>query len=247
VDTVVNIRKIMIVDDEEDIREICAVSVREVGKLEVVVASSGQEALERGNAEKPDVILLDVMMPRMDGIETLRKLREQDATARLPVIFFTAKVQEQEIKRYLALGAAGVITKPFDPMKLPDEIRRLVREFEPSGQTDEDADRELSEIRKAFRKRLPDRVDHLARALAEAQRTGASEVELRQASLVAHTLQGTAGSYGYRDIGAEIRLIEEQLHRLIDGGRGDRQEAWLEIESALSRVRSWLGRGQVPL
>ncbi|HZI11668.1 MAG TPA: response regulator, partial [Myxococcus sp.] len=91
-----------------------------------VLASSGAEALEKAAAEKPDLILLDVMMPVMDGPTTFAKLRAQEATAHTPIIFMTAKIQKQEVARYLELGALGVIGKPFDPMTLPQEIRKLV-------------------------------------------------------------------------------------------------------------------------
>ncbi|MCP3104123.1 response regulator [Myxococcus sp. K15C18031901] len=120
------LRKVMLVDDEEDIRAIGRLSLSRVGGWETVLASSGAEALAVAVAEQPDLILLDVMMPGMDGPTTFGKLREQDATARTPIIFMTAKVQKQEVARYLELGAAGVIGKPFDPMTLPQEIRKLV-------------------------------------------------------------------------------------------------------------------------
>ena len=92
----------------------------------MVSICSGQEALEEARETLPDVILLDVMMPGLDGTTTLAKLREDPATAGIPVIFLTAKVQSHEIERYQELGALGVIRKPFDAMALPDEVRRLV-------------------------------------------------------------------------------------------------------------------------
>jgi CheY-like chemotaxis protein len=114
------------VDDEPDIRKIGLVSLRSVGKWTTVSASSGEEALNLAAQEKPDLILLDVMMPGMTGPDVLAKLRQQPETAAIPVIFMTAKVQRTEIDGYLALGAAGVISKPFDPMLLPQQIRAIV-------------------------------------------------------------------------------------------------------------------------
>jgi two-component system OmpR family response regulator len=122
----VTIRKVMIVDDDEDIRLVCGIAARRLGKWEVVVASSGREALERGRSQQPDVILLDVMMPEMDGPTTLSMLREDPSTAKIPVIFLTAKAQKEEVERYLSLGAAGVILKPFEVMTFADDIRRIV-------------------------------------------------------------------------------------------------------------------------
>jgi two-component system OmpR family response regulator len=124
----VTIAKVMIVDDDEDIRVVSEIAVRRLGSWEVVLAASGEEALAKARREQPDVILLDVMMPDIDGPTTVKKLREEPTTASIPVIFLTAKVQSHEIERYLALGAIGVIRKPFDVMTLPEEIRRLVQE-----------------------------------------------------------------------------------------------------------------------
>ena len=122
------ITKIMIVDDDEDICTVAALAARRIGGWNVVIAASGQEALARARSERPDVILLDVMMPVLDGLATLVKLREEPSTAAIPVIFLTAKVQRLEVEHYMALGASGVIRKPFDAMTLPDEVRRIVQE-----------------------------------------------------------------------------------------------------------------------
>jgi CheY-like chemotaxis protein len=122
----VEIKSVLLVDDEPDIRTIGSMSLRRVGKWEVRAASSGKEGLELATAQTPDVILLDVMMPEMDGPATLAALRAVPSLADVPVIFMTAKVQSKEIERWLALGAVGVIRKPFDPMTLPAEIRALV-------------------------------------------------------------------------------------------------------------------------
>jgi CheY-like chemotaxis protein len=122
----VTIRTVLIVDDDEDIRLVSELSATRVGKWDAILAATGEEALERARSEQPDVILLDVMMPGMDGPATLAKLRAEPTTADIPVIFLTAKVQKHEVEGYLALGATGVILKPFDVMTLPDEIRRIV-------------------------------------------------------------------------------------------------------------------------
>lgn len=116
------IRKILLVDDEADIRTVGRLSLSTLGSWEVVEASNGPEGIERATLEQPDLILLDVMMPGMDGPTTFGKLRTNANTKHIPVIFMTAKVQKHEIERYMKLGAKGVISKPFDPMSLPKEI-----------------------------------------------------------------------------------------------------------------------------
>jgi DNA-binding response OmpR family regulator len=118
--------KILIIDDDDDIRSIARLSLSRLGGMEVIEAASGAEGVRKGRDEKPDVILLDVMMPAMDGSATLAALRSQPATSATPVIFLTAKARRVEIERLRGLGAAGVLTKPFDPRTLPADVRALV-------------------------------------------------------------------------------------------------------------------------
>jgi CheY-like chemotaxis protein len=120
------ISTVLLVDDDADIRMIGKLSIEGVGKWRVLMAASGPEGVDVAARERPDVILLDVMMPLVDGPSVLEALRRRPETAAIPVIFMTAKAQKYEIERYRELGATGVITKPFDPMKLPGEIRRIV-------------------------------------------------------------------------------------------------------------------------
>ena len=118
--------KVLIIDDDADIRFIAGLSLSRLGGMEVVEAASGAEGVRKAQDEKPDVILLDMMMPVMDGSATLAALRSQPATAVTPVIFLTAKAMRVEIERLRALGAAGVLIKPFDPRTLPGDVRALV-------------------------------------------------------------------------------------------------------------------------
>ena len=124
--TTVKIEKVMLVDDEPDIRMIGEVSLGDVGGWQVSLATSGQEALDKVASVKPDVILLDVMMPNMDGPTVLTQLKENADTGEIPVIFMTAKARESDIQHYMSLGAKGVITKPFDPMKLPEQVKSII-------------------------------------------------------------------------------------------------------------------------
>jgi two-component system OmpR family response regulator len=124
------LQRVLLVDDEPDIRRIGQLSLQAVGGLSVTLASSGAEALALVRSARPDAILLDVMMPAMDGPTCLAHLRADEATRDIPVLFVTAKVQPQEIDRYLALGAAGIIRKPFDPMTLAHDVRSLLEAAE---------------------------------------------------------------------------------------------------------------------
>jgi CheY-like chemotaxis protein len=114
--------RILIIDDEDDIREVAALSLQTVAGWEVVMASSGAQGLARAIEHKPDAILLDVMMPGMDGPTTFRELRKNPATAHIPVVLLTAKVQSSDQRRFADLGVESVLFKPFDPMTLADQI-----------------------------------------------------------------------------------------------------------------------------
>lgn len=120
-----DLNRILMVDDEPDIRIVAHLSLTAVGGFSVELCSSGQEAIQKAEAFAPDLILLDVMMPGMDGPTTLGKLRGLPALEHTPVIFMTAKVQPQEVARLKATGALDVLAKPFDPMTLPDSLRRI--------------------------------------------------------------------------------------------------------------------------
>jgi CheY-like chemotaxis protein len=119
--------KVLIIDDDADIRLIAGLSLGRVGGMDVIEAASGVEGVRKAQEEKPDVILLDMMMPTMDGSETLAALRSQPATAMTPVIFLTAKAVGAEVERIRALGAAGVLIKPFDPRTLSGDVRALIK------------------------------------------------------------------------------------------------------------------------
>lgn len=122
------VQQILLVDDDADIRTIGEMALASVGGFDVRVVGSGRAALEDAKEHRPDVILLDVMMPGLDGPATLAKLREDKELRDIPVIFMTAKVQTHEIEQYRELGATGIIPKPFDPMTLADEVRRIMNE-----------------------------------------------------------------------------------------------------------------------
>lgn len=110
------------VDDEDDIREVAQLSLEMVGGWEVLAASSGAEGIRRAREELPDAILLDVMMPGMDGPTTFASLRADAATSHIPVILLTAKVQSADRRRFEEMGVAGVLSKPFDPMELAGQV-----------------------------------------------------------------------------------------------------------------------------
>lgn len=118
--------RILLVDDDPDMRLIASFSLGLDGRFEVLQAAGGREALERARRERPDAILMDAVMPDLDGEALLAKLREDPDFARIPVLFFTACSRPDEVERLLRLGARGVIAKPFDPATLGVEVEKAL-------------------------------------------------------------------------------------------------------------------------
>lgn len=117
------LKRILYVEDEPDIQAVAKIALEAVGGFELKSFSSGADAVREGAAFMPQLLLLDVMMPGMDGPTTLAELRKQPELANVPVIFMTAKVQPQEVAHFKSLGAIEVIAKPFDPMTLAQSVR----------------------------------------------------------------------------------------------------------------------------
>ena len=224
------INSILLVDDEPDIRTIAELSLSQVGGWKVTLASSGVQALELVGKHKPDLILLDVMMPEMDGVATFQALANREDTREIPVIFMTARVQSQERERYVGLGAAGVIAKPFDPMRLPDDIRGILAQpVEQRGRN------RLAALRRRYAEGLASKLDGLRGAIEHAYEAEPSnrKVAIEAAHRIAHTLHGTAGTYGHAEVSRAMADIEAALERLRDGGH-DEGECWQAIEDGLA-------------
>lgn len=119
------LERILYVEDDPDIQAIAVMVLETISGFTLASCSSGAEAIACAEAFAPDLILLDVMMPGMDGPETLKTLREFPSLARTPVVFMTAKIQPREMQHYMELGALSVIAKPFDPMTLAQELRDI--------------------------------------------------------------------------------------------------------------------------
>jgi len=120
-----SLERILYVEDDPDIQTVATLALEVVGGLKVKVCSSGEQALKEAEAFSPDMLLLDVMMPGMDGPTTLAALRHLPSLKTVPAVFMTAKVQPHEVDQLIALGAESVIAKPFDPMTLANQVRSI--------------------------------------------------------------------------------------------------------------------------
>ncbi|MEA2156999.1 MAG: hypothetical protein QOE11_3139 [Solirubrobacteraceae bacterium] len=120
------VRRILVVDDDDSIREVAQMSLEMVGGHEVITAGSGADGILYARDRRPDAILLDVMMPEMDGPATFGRLQADAATRDIPVILLTAKLQPADRARFAGLGVRAVLSKPFDPMMLSDEVAEIL-------------------------------------------------------------------------------------------------------------------------
>lgn len=124
------IQKVLLAEDEEDIRKVAQMSLQFRSGWKVTLASNGEECLAKAAEDPPDLILLDCMMPKLDGYETCRRLKLDPSLRHIPVIFLTAKAQETEVKKGLSLGAVGYLIKPFNPMSLATEISQILEKYD---------------------------------------------------------------------------------------------------------------------
>lgn len=119
-------KRILLIDDEDDIREIAQLSLEMIGGWDVMTASCGIEGIETAHNQQPDAILLDVMMPELDGFATFQKLQGFQETKHIPVILLTAKIQPSDRQKFHSLGVSGVIAKPFEPLSLAEEVSQIL-------------------------------------------------------------------------------------------------------------------------
>jgi CheY-like chemotaxis protein len=119
-------KRVLVVDDDRVIQQLLEVNLELEGYEVVATASDGREALDKIHELKPDIVILDVMMPKMDGLEVTKRLRADPATAKIPVILLSARAQDMDIREGLDIGASAYLTKPFDPVELLEVVGRLV-------------------------------------------------------------------------------------------------------------------------
>lgn len=213
--------RVLHVDDEPDIREVVDLSLGLDPQLVTRSCASGQEALAVAAEWNPDIILLDAMMPVMDGAATLARLREKPHTAAIPVVFMTARAQSRELDLFHSLGAVGVIPKPFDPMTLAASVRAHI----------EPPDARLGAMRHEFLQRVDDDLITLAGHWSAIEDGSADPASLARIRSIAHGLAGAGGIFGFDAISHAAATLEEAVILEHDGSG-----TMSEIGSALDRV-----------
>jgi CheY-like chemotaxis protein/HPt (histidine-containing phosphotransfer) domain-containing protein len=221
--------RLLHVDDEPDIREIVGIALSLDPAFELRSCESGSEALAVAGFWNPDIVLLDVMMPVMDGPATLTRLRENPRTAGVPVIFMTARAQSREVDRFRALGAIGVIAKPFDPMALAASVRHYLPPV---------AD-PLDELRAGFLQRVSRDIAALSQDHAALTTGVALPHTLDWIKQTAHSLSGAGGIYGFAEISDAAAALEDAA---IAGMAGTGSDAMLA--GALDELIRCAGTGE---
>jgi DNA-binding response OmpR family regulator len=220
------LRTVLYVDDEPDIRTIVQIALSISNELTVYTSESGTHALELARQLKPDVLLLDVMMPGLDGPGTLEKMRADPETAHIPIIFVTAKAMPREIALFREMGAVGVIPKPFDPMELINQLRTLwetnaaesaLPEHLPKKAT---VQLQITQLAGRFLQRSRDEAA-LLHTLAEHAGDG-DPIVLEQMERLAHKIYGSGSMFGYAAVSACAGDLESlvELLRARDGSAG---------------------------
>jgi CheY-like chemotaxis protein len=213
--------RILHVDDEPDIREVVNMSLGLDPDFETRSCASGEEAIAAAAEWKPDIILLDVMMPVMDGPATLKRLRKDAGTADIPVIFMTARAQSRELDLFRSLGAVGVIPKPFDPMTLAASVRAHI----------EPLDARIPTMQQAFLQRVEGSLITLAVHWSDLMDGTDVTSSLAGIRTIAHGLAGAGGIFGFDEISEAAASLEDAVV-FKNAGSGTVSE----IGSALDRL-----------
>jgi two-component system OmpR family response regulator len=193
--------RILHVDDEPDIREVVEMSLGLDPAFVTRQCGSGKEALAVAAEWMPDFILLDVMMPVMDGPATLAQLRGDNRTANIPVIFMTARAQAREVDHFRALGAVGVIAKPFDPMTLSASVRSYVRRTHDP----------MDDLRAGFLLRVKKDAATLSELRPVLRDGNRMKGTLDRIKHIAHSLSGAGGIYGFAEISDAAANLEDAV------------------------------------
>jgi CheY-like chemotaxis protein len=212
--------RILHVEDEPDIREIVEMALGLSADFETRACGNGPDAIAMAAEWSPSVILLDVMMPGMDGPTTLTHLRKDPRTAAIPVLFMTARAQARELQNLIALGAQGVISKPFDPMTLAVTVRRHLQAIR------------LESLRVIFVRRAKSEAGLLAACRASSAEP-ATASRIRE---IAHGLAGAAGLFGFDQISSDAAALEEAIALRVEGSGTQK-----DVTRALDRLMSELG------
>ncbi len=227
--------RILFVDDDPGIQAVASLALERVGGFQVKSCSSGREALKAAPEFMPDVILLDVTMPGMDGPETLATLKGIPQISNIPVVFLTANTQPDEIEAYKALGVVDVLAKPFDPMKLSEAVRAALKQYNSRGETDISAG--LRELRDKYAEQVPLKIGQIDELWDRLKSGTFEEKLLKEMFLIAHSLSGSGDTFGFPLLSSAANRLELVLKDVIKNGVTGTHDLAASISMLVEDVR----------
>ena len=213
--TTYKLTRILCIEDDPDIQQILLISLGTVGGYTIEICSSGNEGIQKAPLFMPDLILLDVMMPGMDGPTTFKELQKINSVKHIPVIFLTAKVLPDEVHYYKQLGIIDIISKPFNPMHLASKIESVW-----SGHTHvqpDDLDTKLFHLKKKYHREIPVKIDTIKQSLEQFKSSPENPESLKALLMSVHKLAGSSATYGFHEIHSTARALEIYLSTLKPG------------------------------
>ena len=229
--------RILLIDDEPDILTVLSLTLKAMGDYEIETCPSGRAALEIAPAFLPNTIFLDVMMPDMDGMETLAALRSQSETAAVPIVIMTAKTGASDIGQYRLAGANAVLSKPFQK---DDLTRTMLAVHQPAASpgSSDDGNSRFEKLAARYAERLPEKISEIEAAwdsLQASESFGAAASALRN---LAHKLAGTAGSYGFSKLSGAAAALENELDTIPKQKRNASQATRTNMQALVDRLVS---------
>ena len=204
------LKHILYVEDDEDIRELVRISLEQTTDYKIDLCASGQEAIDISEKISPQLVILDVMMPNIDGPAVLRHYQTLSKYQKTPFVFMTAKIRDSEIKQYQAMGISGIISKPFDPIQLGQMIEDIWHKFH--TELAEKKPAPLDNLNKKYTEKLKMiKQDLLQFAIALSEETF-DEKDMEALRFLINNLAGSGESFGYKDISTEATLISKEIN-----------------------------------
>lgn len=236
------LKRILVVDDEPDILTVTRLTLEKRGGFAVRTCESGEKAIEVVHDFAPDLILLDVMMPGMDGPATLRALREDPETSAIPVVFVTARSRPKEAATYKSLGAADVIAKPFDQRTLAETVAKIWRDHHAASP--EVAGDETAALVRDYAARIPGRISEIEEMWVKLKE-GEWQAEIA-ATLCerAHRLAGTGGTFGYPEVSDAAFTLEEEIEALAETGGPIPERSRARVDSLVRTLKRVAARNR---
>ncbi len=211
----VELRKVLFIEDDLDTQAAVRFALQELHQVHLRTCSSAREGLQAAADFRADLLLLDVMMPEIDGPTVLAGLRQNEIHHDTPAIFLTSLVDPEDLRYYESLGVAGVISKPFDPMKLGDRIIELLSRYDGSPAEAAPLSQELEVLHRVFARELPVRLARIRDALTHCRRDPVTRADCAQLWEMIEDLRNSASAYGNHKISNAARRAEQRVAGLV--------------------------------